>query len=64
MSALFCCILRRSWERFNGILSPLALSEMILTRSLSPVGGVEAMFRVIVYNTKDCQIEPPNIVIS
>lgn len=43
MSALLRCIVRSSWERFSGILSPLAFSEMILIGSLSVVVFVGAI---------------------
>lgn len=43
MSALLRCIVRRSWERRSGILSPLAFSETILIGSLSVVIFVGAI---------------------
>lgn len=52
MSALLRCVAKRSWERLSGILSPLALRDMILT------GGIAVSdFGVTIVFAKLCDLQ-------
>lgn len=58
-------MVRRSWERFSGILSPLALSKRIMIRGLLLMGGGGVMVGVfIVFSTKVSKIKTPKSAVS